>query len=608
MSGSILKYFSPKSKESTPKRPSEATSSPLSVSSSLRPSNGSPLSSKRVFSPLLSSALSPSPSPKRLKVDSSAMTHPPSQLGGGGGDSSQDYIHLNLAFLKDDKRKDAQGRRPGSPGYDPNTLYLPDSFLCGVTPAQRQWWSLKASNFSSLLFFKMGKMRDVHDEGEIAHCGFPEASFERYAEILISRGTPSSALSKQRPQRDWRSASRRRQRIRNGESGEAPGTRLGEKSHAESELLVALILHEGTLGFCSVDCSMGIIQIGQWKEEEQPTQAFSNTQLVLCQINPLEFLLEAEEKNQKLSSHLETRFPAVKRTLIQAPSPTDTIDKIIRAKYFSSVQDWPSVLKRLVRFEEESPLAREGLESSLMALGTVISFLSDSLIDYGILAQGKMEDFHASSSSSNRSQKIMILDDSSLYNLDVLPKGKKSHSLLGILDNTSTPIGRPLFARSDILRRQEAIAELSGGSEPGSLSNNYLSDIKTLFKRLPDFERLTGIIACNGFGYPPGHPEHRAVYIDASLLSKKKLTKFLDCLNGFKAAHNGLKSLLGKHDFKSALLLKLLEEDYPLSKMDEVIRSFESSMDIPSAVKRGASFPQQAWILSTTKSSKRNKA
>lgn len=48
---------------------------------------------------------------------------------------SRNFSHLSLDFLKPDKVRDAQRRRPDEPDYDPRTLYVPDSFKNSLTPA-----------------------------------------------------------------------------------------------------------------------------------------------------------------------------------------------------------------------------------------------------------------------------------------------------------------------------------------------------------------------------------------------------------------------------------------------------------------------------------------
>ena len=110
------------------------------------------------------------------------------------------WPHLSYPFLQPDLIKDAHGRRPSHPDYDPKTLFVPENFLQRQSPALKQWWNLKSQNFDTLLFFKMGKFYELYHmdaviaveelklsymRGEFAHAGFPEIAFQRMADHLL---------------------------------------------------------------------------------------------------------------------------------------------------------------------------------------------------------------------------------------------------------------------------------------------------------------------------------------------------------------------------------------------------------------------------------------
>ena len=48
---------------------------------------------------------------------------------------ARNFSHLALDWLKDDKIKDGKGKRPDDIDYDPHTLYVPEKFKQGLTPA-----------------------------------------------------------------------------------------------------------------------------------------------------------------------------------------------------------------------------------------------------------------------------------------------------------------------------------------------------------------------------------------------------------------------------------------------------------------------------------------
>lgn len=110
----------------------------------------------------------------------------------------REWPHMSYPFLQSDQMRDGNGRKyyingEINPDCDPNTLYVPKSFLDAQTPAVRQWWEMKAANFGTVLFFKMGKFYELYHmdavliakeaqiqfmKGNIAHAGFPEKSYK----------------------------------------------------------------------------------------------------------------------------------------------------------------------------------------------------------------------------------------------------------------------------------------------------------------------------------------------------------------------------------------------------------------------------------------------
>jgi len=67
-------------------------------------------------------------------------------------------------FLLPENLRDAKGRKPDDPNYDQSTLFIPPKWFDEqkISAGQRQWWSFKASNFDSLLLFKVGKFYEVN--------------------------------------------------------------------------------------------------------------------------------------------------------------------------------------------------------------------------------------------------------------------------------------------------------------------------------------------------------------------------------------------------------------------------------------------------------------
>lgn len=80
------------------------------------------------------------------------------------------HDHDHYTFLQPSHIRDANGRRPDDPMYNPRTLQVPAAFLKDQTPAMAQWWAFKAQNMDTVLFFKVGKFYELfHMDADIGY-------------------------------------------------------------------------------------------------------------------------------------------------------------------------------------------------------------------------------------------------------------------------------------------------------------------------------------------------------------------------------------------------------------------------------------------------------
>ena len=127
----------------------------------------------------------------------------PKKGGKKGALQAGEHRHNSLAFLKPANRKDARGVRMGAPGFNPRTLHVPEDFMRKETPAKQQWWTFKAQNMDTVLFFRQGKFYElfnmdadvcvaelnlIYMKGAEAHAGFPEISYGMMSDKLVSLG------------------------------------------------------------------------------------------------------------------------------------------------------------------------------------------------------------------------------------------------------------------------------------------------------------------------------------------------------------------------------------------------------------------------------------
>ncbi len=107
--------------------------------------------------------------------------------------------------------RDSKKRRPGEPGYDPTTLYIPPGEFSNtgkraLTPGQKQYWAMKMKHYDVVLFVKKGRFYELYDldadmvnkelnltyskcsGAEMHVVGIPERNFNRHASKLLDRG------------------------------------------------------------------------------------------------------------------------------------------------------------------------------------------------------------------------------------------------------------------------------------------------------------------------------------------------------------------------------------------------------------------------------------
>jgi len=118
------------------------------------------------------------------------------------------HTHNHLKFFTTN-RKDIHRNPVGHPNYSPRTLSVDYNEIASkqdngkVSPAQKQWWEIKAQYADTVLLFKTGKFYEMfHDDadvgvsvlghqymkGQAAHSGFPEAAYGKILCQLVEAG------------------------------------------------------------------------------------------------------------------------------------------------------------------------------------------------------------------------------------------------------------------------------------------------------------------------------------------------------------------------------------------------------------------------------------
>jgi DNA mismatch repair protein MSH6 len=564
------------------------------------------------------------------------------------------YKHYSYTFLEEERIKDIEGRLKTNPDYDPRTLYVPNDFKKQLTPGLRQWWTVKSKNFDVIIFFKVGKFYELYHmdaviavkelgltfmKGDYAHCGFPEVSFSRFADALVSKGykvgrveqteTPDMMAERVRGTKEDKTVRRELCRIT------TPGTKTfnlldSEVPTAFSQYLFSITEKvennpqekAKTFGVCFVDTTVGKIFIGQFEDDRN----CSKLRTTLAHY-PAAHILFEKSKISKETKHIIDLQDGLKEG-IQNDKEMMNSNKLLKllseSDYFKDEEgnfSWPQSFKPLL--SDTDPLGltcKSSYELALNAMGGIVWCLKNCLIDFEILTTKNFEIYEpvdnitaipstdkSSINSKFVKQKYMVLDSISLTNLEVIQNNFDSTTngtLYEQVDFCNTFFGKrllkywivnPLCDITGINDRLDAIDDLKS-------LNDDLNKICDGLKPLPDLERLINKIHQLG-NVGKDHPDTRAIMYENDTYSKKKVEDFISLLNGFSASAKLLNSLK-QHccQFKSKLLKSILTitELHNESKirtgfphLDKLLNFYHNSFDADQAKKDGKIIPSQ---------------
>lgn len=435
------------------------------------------------------------PAPPRSTLAASVVEDDDMMMEGGGGREAR---HSWLANVRD-----AEGNKPGTPEYDPRTLYIPPSAWSKFTPFEKQFWEIKGRLMDTVVFFKKGKFYELYegdadigaqlfdlkmtDRVNMRMVGVPEATFDWWAGRFVAAGhriarvdQTETAISKGMKDRDARSKGDKADKIIKRELSQIltagtlvdPGLLVGRD---QATYCMALChQQDGTLGLAFVDAAAAVFRLAGFADD---APAWPQLATLLLQVRPRELVVPRGRVAPELLRLVRSIVPEA--SIIQAVPGTEfwdarrTNDELDRAA--SSGATWPSQL-------------RDAAGSSAMALsasGALLWYLRELRLDSQLLVSPVFEHYDAV-----RSGDRLVLDAPTLANLDVLV-GKGS--LLGLLDRCCTPMGRrllrlwvchPLRRVVDIQARQETVDLLL------AQGHALMASLQRDLSALPDLERL----------------------------------------------------------------------------------------------------------------------
>ena len=502
------------------------------------------------------------------KIALNTESNEENEISLNSGQSTINFPHLNYPFLLENKIKDKNGRRPDHPEYDCHTVYVPESHLHAQTPGQCQWWKLKSDNFDTVLFFKMGKFYELfHMDAvlgveklglvymkskEIAHVGFPEIGFNKYAEELVALGykvarieqTETPAMMETRCRSMARPATKFDKVVKREICQvSSRGTMMG--SNSTESYLTAIVggiadNQQMQVGVCFIDTAIGTVNLSKFRDDN----SLSKLETLLAVYPPSEILYDRNKTPGSLSKVIE-KFSGTRKTasIIAFPTSKKTLKTVLDHDYFEvqgNISHWPQDF--LSHVDENDPLgqtAKPESEYVLSAFGAIVTYLQNSLIDQYVLSIKKVANIspidlerQIQNNSSLPKSSSMILDNKTIRNLDLVSYSTGEPSMFTVLDKTQTFMGKrllkqwlcsPLLKIEDIKHRQLALDQLNS-------KRSLFEMIKSHLKGMPDLEKMVSMIHAAGVKMKGDHPEARAIYFDEDKYSKKKIERLVICL------------------------------------------------------------------------------
>lgn len=553
------------------------------------------------------------------------------------------YTHTKLEFLQPGRLKDAAGRRPDHPQYDPTTLLVPAAYLDSLSPGMRQWWVLKSTHFDCVLFFKVGKFYELYHmdadvgvaelgftymRGEFAHSGFPEQSYDRMFISLVERGfkvarteqteTPDQMAERLRTQtarvtkfdkvvcREVCQVTNRGCQV----FGQQVPLTVG---HQANYMLAVAERHSAgdahRFGVCFIDTSLGEFHVGEFADDRHCSRLLT----LLAHRQPV-LVLTARGA---LSARVRQLFKTVlAHTLTEQLVPdvqfwsADRTLKTMAEKYLRSGVDndssinWPPALLPMQDATDHLGItAHADARLALSALGACLWYMAKCLVDGQIMAQARFSRYtppddplaggadaeaHAvRRMATSIGARHMVLDSISLHNLRCC--GAAEPTLIGRLDQCATKFGRrllhhwlctPSCSRSEVHARQATVRELMADSE-------RLQRLRELLGRLPDLERhLSQIHTFGDASRQRDHPDGRAILFEQASYNRKKIRDFVETLRGFRALC-AVPEVLGDAVADRLRELRAVFED----GLNERLAFFEGAFDAEAALRSGCIAP-----------------
>lgn len=361
------------------------------------------------------------------------------------------------------------------------------SGMTAKTPMLQQYFSAKAEHPGVLLAMRVGDFYEFYgddaetaaasleitltskgdgDNGKVAMAGVPFHAVEKYLARLLQKGHKVAICDQLEDPKSTKGLVKRGvTRVM------TPGTILEDSllDSGRNNFLAALCVNDGNLGLAILDPSTGEFQVTELSGLESQERLLQE----LARIRPSELLL-----GKDVEAYGEVARDALGSTTTDFPQPRldQATRKLTEALHVASLSGFGCADK----------------PAAITAASMIVAYAEKNHVSLA----------HLQGLSTYSVDGFMRLDPATRRSLELtqnLADGSRKYTLLGVLDQTRTPMGarllrrwveQPLLDREEIKRRHDAVARFTG-------SSIHRGDLRDALGGLSDIERLVSRCSAN---------------------------------------------------------------------------------------------------------------
>lgn len=361
------------------------------------------------------------------------------------------------------------------------------SGMTAKTPMLQQYFSAKAEHPGVLLAMRVGDFYEFYgddaetaaasleitltskgdgDNGKVAMAGVPFHAVEKYLARLLQKGHKVAICDQLEDPKSTKGLVKRGvTRVM------TPGTILEDSllDSGRNNFLAALCVNDGNLGLAILDPSTGEFQVTELSGLESQERLLQE----LARIRPSELLL-----GKDVEAYGEVARDALGSTTTDFTQPRldQATRKLTEALHVASLSGFGCADK----------------PAAITAASMIVAYAEKNHVSLA----------HLQGLSTYSVDGFMRLDPATRRSLELtqnLADGSRKYTLLGVLDQTRTPMGarllrrwveQPLLDREEIKRRHDAVARFTG-------SSIHRGDLRDALGGLSDIERLVSRCSAN---------------------------------------------------------------------------------------------------------------